>query len=481
MKILYAVSEAVPYAKTGGLADVAGALPKALAKLGHEVNLILPLYRKIKLEQYELQNIMSYDIKLGNNSHKVTIWRGATPGSTLGTLFVDIPEFYDRDDFYQVKGVDYVDNFERFAAFSLAVCELMLRMKFFPDIVSLQDWHTALIAPLLRTKYRGKGLDAAKIFMTIHNLSFQGIYPKAKFDLLGLPEADFFGKNFEFWGDVNMLKSGIMNADFITTVSPRYAEEIQSMEYGFGLEGVLHSRANRLVGILNGIDTEEWNPALDRDIVRNYTADDLRPKILCKSFLQDEVNLGVDLHAPILGFVGRLTDQKGFDLIAEIMTDLAKDGFQIVVLGTGDPKYHSMLVDLKERYPKNLSYSFTFDNHLAHVIYAGADMFLMPSKFEPCGLGQMISLAYGTIPIVRETGGLADTVIDADADKSNGNGFVFSDYTESALYAALVRAKKAYADGERWRELMRRAINMDYSWDKSAQKYLELFSRALTM
>ena len=189
--------------------------------------------------------------------------------------------------------------------------------------------------------------------------------------MLGLPETDFFGKNFEFWGDINMLKAGIMNADFITTVSPRYAEEIQSMEYGFGLEGVLHSRANRLVGILNGIDTEEWNPALDRDIVRNYTADDLRPKILCKSFLQDEVNLGVDLHAPILGFVGRLTDQKGFDLIADVMTDLTKDGFQIVVLGTGDPKYQAMLVDLKERYPKNLAYSFTFDNHLAHVIYAG--------------------------------------------------------------------------------------------------------------
>jgi starch synthase len=396
-------------------------------------------------------------------------------------LFVDIPEFFDRDELYQVKGVDYPDNFERFAAFSMAVCELMPRLNFIPDIVHLQDWHTALVAPLLRTKFQGKGMDSAKIIQTIHNLSFQGIFPKTKFDLLGLPESDFVGKNFEFWGDVNLLKSGIMNSDFITTVSPRYAVEIQSMEYGFGLEGVLHSRANRLVGILNGIDTEEWNPAVDREIIRNYKADDLRPKILCKSFLQDEVNLGVDIHAPILGFIGRLTDQKGFDLVAEIVADLAKDGFQIVVLGTGDPKYHRVLEDLKNSYPKNLSYSFAFDNHLAHVIYAGADMFLMPSKFEPCGLGQMISLAYGTIPIVRETGGLADTVTDADADKSNGNGFVFNDYTDSALYDAIARAKNAYADSDRWRELLNRAVKLDFSWNKSAQKYIELYSRALTM
>jgi starch synthase len=479
MKILFAASEAVPFAKTGGLADVAGVLPKAFARLGHEVKLIMPLYRKIDKNQFSLVAGPTTKVKLGSVEHNVTFYTAANPGLSMEVVFVDIPELFDRDELYQELGVEYPDNFERFISFCLAVREYPAVSGFAPDILHLHDWHTAALPVLVREPKVAPGFENTATVLTIHNLAYQGIFPKEKLSLLDLPPDGFEHLGFNFWDQVNLLKAGILNSDLLTTVSPRYADEIQTMEFGCGLEGFLRSRAQNLFGVINGIDKDEWNPATDREISYQYSATDLRPKVLCKSFLQDEMGLSVDNHVPLIGIVGRLTDQKGFDLVADVMRDFLGEGFQLVILGTGDPNYHKMLEELKHLYPNNVGLKLGFDNRLARLIYSGSDMFLMPSRFEPCGLGQMISMAYATIPIVRATGGLADTVVDADADPVGGYGFVFHEYTSVALSQTIHRARTAFEDKSRWNMLMERAITKDFGWEVSAKRYIELFERAI--
>lgn len=472
MRVLFAASEATPFAKTGGLADVVGALPKALARLGHEVAVILPRYRGMQRKPLPIRSLA---LPMGSILRFPAVVDGGKT-DRVQFFFIDDPHYFDRDQLYQTSSGDYPDNAARFALFSRAVLELIKRLVR-PDVVHCHDWQAALVPTLLRTLYReDPALEGLPVVLTVHNLGYQGVFPKSCLAELGLPESLFRTDALEFWGKVNFLKGGLVFSDAITTVSKTYAAEIQTEEYGYGLDGVIRSRSGALTGILNGVDYSDWDPSSDRYIRSNYDAESLEKKLICKRDLLESFGLPADdLSQPLVGIISRLTGQKGFDLVAEIADRLAGLDLQIVALGTGEPVYEEIFRELARRNPKKIGVRIAYDNVLAHKIEAGADIFLMPSRYEPCGLNQIYSLKYGTIPVVRATGGLEDTIEPFDPATGEGTGFKFREYSGQALLNCLALALQVYRDPRAWRQLQLNAMSRDFSWDRSAEQYARLY------
>jgi len=477
MHIAFAASECVPYSKTGGLADVVGALPPALAALGHQVTVYTPLYRQTKLAQAKTV-LRSVTVPFDDRYRFCSIVDGGTH-SGVQFYFVDYPPYFDREALYGTSAGDYRDNAERFALFSRAVLEAS---KFLgrPDIFHCHDWQTALIPVLLRTVYLEDPAfqDVASVF-TIHNMGYQGLFPPEILPLLMLPWDLFTITKLEFYGNVNLLKGALNFADYVTTVSRKYSQEIQTAEYGFGLEGVLRARSSTVTGILNGVDYREWSPESDKYIAARYSGQDLSGKRLCKADLLREFGVSSeDARPPVIGIVSRFAAQKGFDLIAQVMDRLAREEMIVVALGSGDREYQDMFQRLSKQFPQKIAVKIAYDNALAHKIEAGSDMFLMPSKYEPCGLNQIYSLRYGTVPIVRATGGLDDTIENWDPRTQKGTGFKFTGYTGEALLATVRTALQAFQDRSGWEKLMRNGIAKDFSWNASAKEYVRVYERA---
>lgn len=458
-------SEAAPFAKTGGLADVLGALPPALAKLGEEVAVVMPRYGSVRMDgSTRIADAMQ--ISMGLDAFNVAIDQVEREG--VRYLFVDCPPLYARAGIYSEDGVAYVDNHIRFALLNQAALEIG-RGIFRPDIFHAHDWPGGLLAPYLRENYASDpDFTGAKTVITIHNLGYQGNFPAPSLRELGLSPALFHPNGLEFWGEVSFLKAGIVWSDAITTVSPTYAREIQTPEFGAGLDGVLRDRAAKITGILNGVDYAEWSPEIDPFLKFPYSSHDLSGKRLAKRALLEEVGLPVDETRPLIGIVSRFAGQKGFDLLEEIVPELAEMDLAMVVLGSGEAPIEEMFRTLAEEYPEKFAVQVGYDNGLAHRIEAGADMFLMPSRYEPCGLSQLYSLRYGTVPIVRATGGLEDTV-----DESTG--FKFTEYTPEALLEAIRQALMAWSDRAGWLDRMRRGMAKDFSWHAAAVEYQALY------
>ena len=478
MKILFASSEAVPFAKTGGLADVAGALPKALAKMGHEVSLILPKYRSADEKRFPLvRTAMVLKVPISQKVVTGEVY-ALDQGPNLRVLLVRQDAYYDRDQLYGTPSGDFEDNAERFTFFSRAVVEAAVEWK--PDIIHCNDWQTGLVPVYLKTLYRwSPALSNAASVFTLHNIGYQGLFWHYDLHLTNLSWELFTPQALEYYGKLNFLKAGIVFADAVTTVSRKYMEEIQAPEFGAGLEGVLRDRKNDLYGILNGVDYEEWSPEKDPYIKEKYGPSNLRGKKACKEDLQRESYLALNPDSPLLGVISRLTDQKGFDLLAEIMEDLMGLGVQFVLLGTGEEEYNLLFQKIGQKYPRQAGIRIAFDNALAHKIEAGADMFLMPSRYEPRGLNQIYSLKYGTVPIVRATGGLDDTIQDFDPGSRKGNGFKFREYSASELLCTIKLALETYRDKATWEKLMLRGMAMDFSWQQSAQAYVKVYEDIL--
>jgi starch synthase len=484
MKIAEVSPEIIPYAKTGGLADVVGTLPLYLEKAGHEISMFMPFYKSVKKSGIDIKLLdITFDIPIDDIKHTVTLWKSIHHGSkNIAIYFIQRDEYYDRDALYGTESGDYQDNSERFIFFSRAVIETIKRLGLSIDIIHCHDWQTALIPVYLKTLFKhDEKLSSIKTVLTIHNLAYQGIFRQEDMKLTGLDMSLFNWRNLEHWGKVNFLKCGIVFADIVTTVSKKYAEEIRTVEFGCGLEDVIKEYENKLYGIINGVDYTEWSPENDNLISHQYSVEDISGKALCKKHLQKTLNLP-QAEVPLLGMISRLAEQKGVDLLIVIMDDLMKRDLQLVILGIGDEKYHQMLKEAVPKYNSKLSVNIMFDNKLAHEIETGADIFLMPSKYEPCGLNQMYSLRYGTIPVVRETGGLADTIIDAnDENLKNGTatGFTMKGYFAAELLFAIDRALELYKSKAQWRSLIRNAMKQDWSWEKSANQYVELFKSVL--
>ncbi|MCU1334650.1 MAG: glycogen/starch synthase, ADP-glucose type [Bryobacterales bacterium] len=461
MKILMVASEATPFAKTGGLADVLGSLPPALVRLGDEVGVVLPKYRIAETSGAE-PVWLAMPLWVGPHAYSADIHRLIHRG--VHYFFLDCPPLYDRPEIYGT----YPDNHIRFALLSQAALGIA-RDIFRPAVLHAHDWQAGLLALYLRTTFAGDPtFFGLRSLLTIHNLGYQGNFPGTAFADLGLDPGMYNPGGVEFWGYVSFLKAGIIWSDGINTVSPTYAREIQTPEYGFGMDGLLRDHASKLSGILNGVDYEEWNPETGPHQVAHYSASDLSGKLVSKKALLAEVGLPANAKRPLIGIVSRLADQKGFDLVEEIADWLADQDLAIVVLGSGQKKYEDMFRQLATVRPEKLAVRIGYDDALAHRIEAGADMFLMPSKYEPCGLSQMYSLRYGTVPIVRATGGLEDTV---DED----TGFKFIEYAPEALRDAIDQALQAFANRESWTVRMRRGMAKDFSWNTSAAEYQRLY------
>ncbi len=477
MHIAFAASECVPFSKTGGLADVVGALPRALAALGHQVSVYVPRYRQTKLADPQTV-VRSITIPFDDKYRFCSV---TTAGTSAGVrhYFVDYPPYFDRDGIYGTIAGDYPDNAERFALFSRAVLEAS-KILGVPHVFHCHDWQSALIPVMLRTLYAADPAfrDVATVF-TIHNMGYQGLFPPDTLPLLMLPWDLLTMSKMEFFGQVNFLKGALVHSDYVTTVSKKYSQEIQTTEYGFGLEGVLRNRAATVTGILNGVDYEEWSPQSDKFTVANYSARDLSGKLRCKQDLLHTFGIAnVDAKMPVIGIVSRFAAQKGFDLISQIMDRLAREEMIMVVLGSGDKPYEEMFQRLNRQFPNKIATKVAFDNAIAHKIEAGADMFLMPSRYEPCGLNQIYSLKYGTVPIVRATGGLDDTIDPWDARTGKGTGFKFTDYTGEALLTTIKQALLDYQDPSSWQILMRNGMTRDFSWGASAREYGKVYERA---
>jgi starch synthase len=473
MKIVFIAPEGVPFSKTGGLADVVGALPKALAAAGHEVQTILPRHRMTKPGK-PMPGLNSVTVPLPSGLKFAAIQDGGTSGG-VQTHLVEMPEFFDRDQLYTVKGRDYPDNHLRFAAFCLASIEFLKRSGPSPDILHCHDWQSALVPIYLRNMYQNdRFFENTPVVFTIHNLGYQGLFPPQVLPEIGLHPRLFTMENLEFYGRVNLLKGGLVFSDSITTVSKRYAQEIQTEEYGCGLEGVLQYRAERLQGILNGVDYEEWSPQTDKLIPAKYDAEDLTGKEKCKKALLETMGAkNPVLTRPLIGIVSRFTAQKGFDLIAQIGEKLMEMDLYVVALGAGEPEYEGIFKTLAAKYPDKFLVKVAYDNAVAHQIEAGSDMFLMPSRYEPCGLNQIYSMKYGTVPVVRATGGLDDTI--EPFNGKTGTGFKFSDYSADALFGAVKDAVAAYRQPKVWRQIMLNGMKKDYSWAASAKQYVKVY------
>jgi starch synthase len=530
MKILFAASEMTPFAKTGGLGDVVGALPIELAELGHEVSCCLPFYRCAKEIAREAKPTgLTFNIPLGGQTVTGELMELGVqaPFGAVRVLFVRRDEYFDRSELYHTGVRDFEDNAERFLFFSKAVIELIGLPQFRPDVVHCHEWQTALIPVLM--KYRRERSQAGtpvppdmqvenqksqagtpvppeigtKTVFTIHNLAYQGMFPAGTFPLTNLPAEFFTPAGLEFYGQMNLMKGGIVFADAVTTVSPTYAQEIQTPQLGFGLDPVLHSRSPRsergkadVVGILNGVDYRRWDPATDRLLKQRYNAESLDGKRVCKSDLLRRMNLDVtgrDAYAtghdskgpssyaggyemrPVAAFISRLTDQKGVDVLAGAMSELLRLGVTVVVLGKGERRYETLLTELAARQPNQVAVKIAMDEELSHQMQAGADLLLVPSKFEPCGLTQLYALKYGTVPVVHDTGGLHDTVTPFDAKTASGHGFRFADYSARALVDAVAEAVEVYRQPQLWQRLQRNAMACDFSWRAAAKQYVKLY------
>ena len=471
MRVLYVASEAVPFAKTGGLADVVGALPKFIRQMGNETAVLIPKYRGA---QSSRKLLPSLTIPLGNSLRFCAIHE-AEQVDDVRFFLVDYPDFYDREELYRQAGKDYPDNAERFGLLSLAALEFAKRAPLPPQVIHCNDWQTALVPVYLKTLYRNDPFfEKTKTLLTIHNLAYQGVFPRTTMPQLALPMELFNTEQLEFYGNINLLKAGIVFADRLSTVSEKYSEEIRTAEFGCGLEGVLQKRAADLSGILNGVDYSRWNPEYDPWLVSNYSAEDLRGKQQCKADLLNQFGIQNSQDRPLIGIISRMADQKGFDLLHAVADTVVQEGFSMVVVGTGDERYTRFFLSLQDQYPAYVGTKITYDELLAHKIEGGADLFLMPSRFEPCGLNQIYSLKYGTVPVVRATGGLDDTIQDF-SQAPNGTGFKFSAYSPEGLLAALRRALEVYRTPARWKELVRNGMKRDFSWHQSAQRYAELY------
>jgi len=486
VNILLATSEAVPFAKTGGLADVCGALPIELARLGHRPAVILPAYRQADYCGLRIEPLgIDFIVPIGSKMVTGHLLRSELPEGEVPVYLVQQDQYYDRDEIYGAEGKDYIDNCERYVFFSRAVMEAIRLLELRVDVIHANDWQTGLVPAYLKIEYRGlPQYEQIASLLTIHNMAFQGQFWHWDMLLTGLDWKYFNWHQMEFHGKLNLLKTGLAFADSISTVSPRYAEEIQSSPWGCGLEGVLENRREVLSGILNGMDGGQWDPATDPHLAENYDAGTVAEgKAACKADLQEGLGLPVEPRVPLVGFVGRLADQKGLDLVGEVIQQWVQTAeVQWAILGTGQPKYHRLLETLGERFPQKVAVRLEFSDSLAHRIEAGADIFLMPSRFEPCGLSQLYSLKYGTVPVVRATGGLADTITDADERtlaEGTANGFSFEEYSSLALRETLRRACEAYAEPEVWSELVATGMGQDWSWARSARQYVELYQRTV--
>ncbi|MGA2033714.1 MAG: glycogen synthase GlgA [Thermoguttaceae bacterium] len=482
MNILFATSEATPFAKTGGLADVCGALPIELARLGHQAAVILPAYRQVQYCGMPIEPLgIDFIVPIGSKMVAGHLARSYMPGGQVPVYLIKQDQYFDRDQLYGADGKDYIDNCERFVFFSRAVLEAIRLLDLHVDVLHANDWQTGLVPAYLKIQYRQvPRYQRIGTLFTIHNMAFQGQFWHWDMLLTGLDWKYFNWHQMEFHGKLNLLKTGMVFADSISTVSPRYAREIQTSPLGCGLEGVLQYRHEVLSGILNGMDAMEWDPATDRHLAAKYGADTVaQGKPLCKAALQREMGLPVEPHIPLLASVGRLTDQKGFDLIGEaIQRWVQTNDAQWVILGTGQPKYHRLFESLAQRFPHRVAVRLEFSNPLAHRIEAGADMFLMPSRFEPSGLNQMYSLKYGTVPVVRATGGLADTITGYGhpSEKSEpANGFTFEEYSPLAFSETLRYACDVYQQPEIWKQLIDTGMRQDWSWATRAKQYLDLY------
>jgi starch synthase len=476
MNIVFAASECVPFSKTGGLADVVGALPKALVALGHSVSVYLPKYRQTKLASAKVL-LPSVTIPFDDEYRFCSVLDGGKH-SGVQFYFIDYPPFFDRDGLYGTSAGDYPDNAERFALYCRAVLEAS-KILGVPQIFHCHDWQSALVPILLKTSYADDPVfrKTATVF-TVHNLGYQGFFPADILPLLMLPWDLFTIGKLEFWGKVNFMKGALVFSDHITTVSKKYSQEIQNSEYGFGLEGVLRSRAGQLTGILNGVDYDEWNPEKDQFIVKQYSSKNLAGKKECKRDLLRQFGIAeANPDLPAIGIVSRFAAQKGFDLIAEISDDLAKLPVVFTILGSGDKVYEDLFRRLAREFPGRFAVNVAYDNALAHKIEAGADMFLMPSRYEPSGLNQMYSLKYGTVPIVRATGGLDDSVQQWNPASGTGTGFKFSAYSGAALLGSIREALQAFNDKAVWRKLMLNGMSKDFSWTASAKEYVKIYER----
>ncbi len=475
MKILVVTSEAVPYAKTGGLADVAGALIQEYRKIGEESYVILPLYRNIKKGKITIRDT-GLTIKVPVGERQV---EGRVFNNQSLAYFIRCDEFFDRDELYGTPWGDYLDNASRFTFFSRGVLETCRELNFKPDVIHCNDWQTSLIPIYLKTIYLSdRYFRETATMLTIHNLGYQGLFPVSELPLTGLGWDLFYPEGIEFYGKMNFLKAGLISADVLTTVSYTYAKEILMREFGYGLEGVLKKRREDLYGVLNGIDYTEWNPSRDKFLPKRFDMENLEGKRECKKQLVKEASLDRS-ERPLIGIVSRLSDQKGLDLVLQSFAELLSFGVNLVVLGKGDEVYQSGLSDIAQRYKSRVFVKIGFDESLAHKIYAGSDFFLAPSRYEPCGLGQLISMKYGSIPIGRRTGGLADTIQDFDPLTLRGTGFLFSDYTPSTMQDAIKRALCVYTDEDKMKKVITNAMKMDFSWERSAERYIELYKRAM--
>jgi len=473
LNVIFATPEALPFAKTGGLADVSGALPLALKKLGCKVSLFLPYYREIASRGFKAEPAgIEVIVPVGKRDVRGQVLKASIDG--VAVYFIKRDEFFDRSCLYGTPDGDYFDNLERFMFFSRGVIEALRSKAFKPDIIHCNDWQTGLIPAYLRDAYRNDPrLSKAATVFTIHNIAYQGLFPASLYSVTGLNPELYNPEGLEFWGKVSLLKAGIVYSDVITTVSPAYSSEIQTPEYGAGMDGLLKKRKNDLYGVLNGVDYSIWDPRTDRLIPAGYSAEDLSGKAACKRELLKRTNLKVKEDAPLIGMVSRLADQKGFDILSAAMPELMKLDVGFVILGSGESKYQKLLEDLQRRYPEKISVNIVFDDALSHMIEAGCDMLLMPSKYEPCGLNQIYSLKYGTVPVVRATGGLDDTVSENKA--KSGNGFKFREYSSKALINKVREAVETYKDKKAWERLQRNGMSEDFSWESAARKYLDIY------
>lgn len=485
MRILIATPEAVPFAKTGGLADVCGALPRALKALGHDVRIIMPRYECIDARKFGLETVQKeMVVHFPGNWRNGTILEAQFPDSDIPVYFVDQDYYYGREGLYGENGTDYPDNAERFAFFCMSAIWTLKGIDWCPDVIQCNDWQSALIPTYLSNLSILRNdpfFVSVRTLYTIHNLAYQGSFDSNVLPHIGLNYNVYHPEGLEFYGSANLMKAGIVYADALSTVSRQYSEEIKTQEFGCGFEGILRARADRLHGILNGIDYGVWNPETDANLPAQYSPGELSGKAKCKEALQKENGLPVDSSTPLIGIISRLDRQKGFDLLDECLDDIFALGTQMVVLGTGDPVYHKMLEQAAAKHVEQLAVNLTFDNSMAHRIEAGSDIFLMPSRYEPCGLNQLYSLKYGTVPVVRKTGGLADSILDAtpkSVKSGKGTGFVFEDYKAAELVAAVKRAVDLFTSNQKsWHALILNGMRQDYSWDRSAREYELLFNK----
>ena len=492
MRILLASSEVTPLARTGGLGDVAGALPAALRSLRHDVAVVMPFYGLIDREAHPAELLIpAIRVHLPAGDRDLAVWRATLPGTEnsrrpVPVYLIDDPGLFDRPNLYQENGKDYPDNALRFAYFCLATLWMLKALDWIPDIIHCNDWQTALI-PIYLKDYdslrNDPDLGGMSTLFAIHNVLYQGVFPSYVLPSLGLPQEAYDAHRIEYHGYLNLMKGAILYSGGLSTVSRAYAKEIQTPEFGYGMEGLLRGRAADLTGILNGIDTERWNPATDPALPAHYDRERMEGKAVCKRELQKRFGLRRVANRPLIGMIGRLTDQKGLDILAEALPELLRGHIQFVLLGTGQPEYHALFKHLAEQFPRKVGLTLDFDDELAHQIEAGADMFLMPSRFEPCGLNQLYSLRYGTVPIVRRTGGLSDSIVNTrKSTLANGRatGFVFTPYSARSLLHTTRRALRFYRrDKETWARIVANGMAKDFSWRRSAFAYLRKYRRIL--